>query len=232
MFRRLVDLNKKCYHGLRTKRDKSILVESIVLAMQRQGGRFLKQNPKTGLWDEEIPFKQALLKTGQALREQVKKSRPCPPPKITVVPPPPKQQLQEDDDDESSSTRDTTTTTSSSSSPSFRPPLPTPIMDFCHVESCSDDEAEGFAALVAPPPMLRVWSSALCPATSKIAGPAQDQRITMEQPLDDYCPPPVCSFDEVLMRQESLGVSGSFLPLPEMSFGTSVMFTALDLIDD
>lgn len=228
MFRRLVDLNKNCYHGLKTKRDKSILVESIVLAMQRQGGRFLKQNSKTGLWDEEIPFKQALLKTGQALREQVKKSRPSPPPKINVVPPPPKQQPQEEDD-ASSSTRGTTTTSSSSS---YRLPVPTQSMDFCHVESCSDDEAEELATLVAPPPLLRVWSSALHPAASKIAGPVQDQRIIMDQSLDDYnCPPPVCSFDEVLMRQESLGVSGSFLPLPEMSFETSVIFTALDLID-
>lgn len=206
----------------------------------------MKQNRKTGFWDEEIPFKQALLKTGQALREQAKKSRQALPPKINVVPPPAKQEQQQlpqahqceaqnEDDDTSLSARGATSPSSSSSSSSqlYHPPLPTfKSMDFCHVEACSDDDDDDdddFIAAALAPPMLRMWSSALHPATSRITNDL-DNHYCSSSSLDDV-PPPVCSFDEVLLRQESLGVSGSVVPLLEMSLGTSAMFTALDLID-
>ncbi len=50
------------------KQDKPVFSKSIVQIIRNGGGRFLKQDAKTGLWND-IGDKQALAKTRQALRE-------------------------------------------------------------------------------------------------------------------------------------------------------------------
>jgi len=50
------------------KQDKPVFSKSIVQIVRNGGGRFLKQDAKTGLWND-IGDKQALAKTRQALRE-------------------------------------------------------------------------------------------------------------------------------------------------------------------
>lgn len=225
IFRRLVDMNKECYHGLKTKRDKNVLVESIVLAIQKQGGHFLKKNPQTGLWDEEISFKQALLKTGQALRENNKARKS-----------PSSNSFKGQTYDETMST-ETRTTTEGDSCPRASP-MPSATTNrstrFHHVEECSDDDDnddDSLFEIPPPPPMLRLWSSALHPATSKIAGPIESQMLFAHDD-DEPCPPlPVYSFDQVLARQESWGVSGASV-MPDLNHESSMVFTDLNLIED
>ena len=52
------------------------LVESIVLAIFSNGGRFLKNHRSTGMW-VEISFKEAIGKTKQALQDRRRKTRGC-----------------------------------------------------------------------------------------------------------------------------------------------------------
>ena len=52
------------------------LVESIVLAIFNNGGRFLKNHRSTGMW-VEISFKEAIGKTKQALQDRRRKTRGC-----------------------------------------------------------------------------------------------------------------------------------------------------------
>ena len=225
VFRRLVELNKSAYQGLKTKREKGILVESIVLAIQNQGGRFLKQNPRTGLWDEEMPYKGALLKTGQALREQVKVRRstgdsPTTTRRVRRENTSPEEEEQQQQEEEENH-------------PAPNQTLSLASLGFHHVEESSDDEndEESFADVPPPPAMLRLWStSAFHPTTSRIAGPIETQEM-YDNDQEPCPPPPVPSFDDALLRQESWGLSGAMF-MPDLQYETSLTFTALNLIDD
>lgn len=72
VFRRLIKFNKDAYRNLKSKRKQNMLIESILLALERQGARFLRQVDKSDMWFE-IDRKDAWAKTSQALREPDKK---------------------------------------------------------------------------------------------------------------------------------------------------------------
>jgi hypothetical protein len=77
-FRRLVDINKSLYHSSDRKK-KSLLATSIVQAIYRQDppGRFIRENKNSCLW-VDVGMKQAIKKTGQALRENAPKKNSSP----------------------------------------------------------------------------------------------------------------------------------------------------------
>jgi len=68
MFRRIVNENKVLYQNCQKKTHKHFLAVSIIAAMERQGGRFLKRHGNDG-W-VRATRKEAFQKTSQALREQ------------------------------------------------------------------------------------------------------------------------------------------------------------------
>ena len=77
MFRRVVNENKELYHKCEKKSHRFFLAVSIIAAVERNGGRFLKRDEKAGKW-VKIPRKDAIAKTNQALREQDVKTRKSP----------------------------------------------------------------------------------------------------------------------------------------------------------
>jgi len=91
VFRRLIKQNKEQYKNLKSKRKQNLLIESILLAVESQGSRFLKEDKQTNTW-HEIGYKDAWAKTCQALREPDKKSdssSTCSDPPTGTGPPPP-----------------------------------------------------------------------------------------------------------------------------------------------
>jgi hypothetical protein len=75
MFRRIVTENKSIYQNEMNNQRKQLLVASIVMAIQKHGGRFVKRASKTGDSWTEISEKEAKHKTAQALRELDSPSR-------------------------------------------------------------------------------------------------------------------------------------------------------------
>jgi hypothetical protein len=71
MYRRVVDYNKTIYRQV-PKRHRMLVSQSIVQCILNGGGRFLQQR-KNG-W-VEIPFRKAVQKTSQALRERADEPR-------------------------------------------------------------------------------------------------------------------------------------------------------------
>ena len=76
MFRRIVNENKDIYHKCEKKSHRFFLAVSIIAAVERKGGRFLKKHDEKGdgNWIK-ISRKDAIAKTNQALREQDIKQR-------------------------------------------------------------------------------------------------------------------------------------------------------------
>ena len=66
-YRALVRANQRIYAS--SKSEKNQISRSIVAAIRKQDGRFLKRNTETGLWSD-IGDKAAIEKTSQALREK------------------------------------------------------------------------------------------------------------------------------------------------------------------
>eukprot|EP00977_Amphora_coffeiformis_P015276 scaffold4489_cov165-Amphora_coffeaeformis.AAC.3 len=202
LYRRLVDRNKERYRKLDTNGQKILLAESIVLAVRQQGGRFLKRNTTTGQWDQEIPHRQAVLKTTQALRDRAK-------------------------------ARSTGTT-----SVSHRHDRNTQE----DMGNCRNGYGDNLDAEVPPPPLL-LHPSAFDPATSKIAGAVEDQKAETDETLCSIYPPPTITFDEIIARQESLGVAGSsifsgqgisdvFFEIPDPNREFSTSYATSNLLDD
>lgn len=67
-FRRIVDMHKRTYLTARFKREKRIITDAIIEKIQKQGGRYLSRDEKSGLWFE-VSEDKARDKTSQALRE-------------------------------------------------------------------------------------------------------------------------------------------------------------------
>ena len=233
VYRRLVHLNKETYLKLATKRDKGLLVDSIIFSIQKHGGRFLKQNPETGAWDHELTYKEAVLKTGQALREHDKR-------RIVTS------GFQHNRSDHSSShqrrTKSEIAFSKVSDEDSVIKSLPLDTVDEIHSQREKQAMLDPIP-VVPPPPMLHMWPSALNPATSKIAGPIyaqiaeddRDDQLFNHQRKDtvneELCLFPPYSFDDVMERQESLGISGA-LKVPNLSRESSMAFAISNLIDD
>jgi len=70
VYRRLIDEKKALYRQLIRKEDKNTLLASILMALKKQGVRFLKQEGDTWI---EIDDAEAMSKTSQAFREPEKK---------------------------------------------------------------------------------------------------------------------------------------------------------------
>jgi hypothetical protein len=68
VFRRLVKHNKDLYRRLKSKRKQELLVQSILLAVEAHGARFLRENKASGSW-YQIEEKDVRTKVCQALRE-------------------------------------------------------------------------------------------------------------------------------------------------------------------
>lgn len=70
VYRRVVEYNKKVYKQV-PKRHRMLVSRSIVQAILNAGGRFLQEQSSNGatVWTE-IPFRRAVQKTSQALRER------------------------------------------------------------------------------------------------------------------------------------------------------------------
>lgn len=66
IFRRLVDANREQYQSDPNTNHRKLLVKSILLAIRRQSGRFVRK--ENGYW-VEISARDAFVKTSQALRE-------------------------------------------------------------------------------------------------------------------------------------------------------------------
>lgn len=254
VFRRLVDYNKDCYKSLESKSDKSRLVDSIILAIQQSGGRFLTQNPKTEIW-EEVPYKKAFLKTSQALRED-RREKPTARDarreraESTEFP----LSLKDCDGEEDIGTLITTSSTYEDDEfmnerKEDKPMLTRDDDERTVVSQDAPQSTKDIFAFhpvhvgheeerIPAPPLLRLYSSALNPFTSKIAGAIEDQRAeTCERPIDEMLfdlytsvPPPPLSFDDIIARQDSLGIS-STLAMPDLARETSMAFTASVLID-
>lgn len=73
-FRRIIAQNKKDYDLCKKNIHKCILAFSIVAAIERQGGRFLRKDENLHEW-VKISRKDAVAKTTQALRDQLQVSR-------------------------------------------------------------------------------------------------------------------------------------------------------------
>jgi hypothetical protein len=68
VYRRLIKHNKDLYRRLKSNQKRELLVKSILLAVESQGGRFLKADKATGTW-HPVDMKEAQRKICQALRE-------------------------------------------------------------------------------------------------------------------------------------------------------------------
>ena len=68
LFRRIVNHNKSAYQETENATRKQLLVTSIIMSIQRIGGRFLRKGDD-GSWWVEAKMKQVRRKTAQALRE-------------------------------------------------------------------------------------------------------------------------------------------------------------------
>lgn len=75
VYRRLVEAKKQLYQRLADKKDRNMLVDSIILAVHSIGARFLKYHDDTDSW-YEIDYKEAFTKTSQAFREPDRKQKP------------------------------------------------------------------------------------------------------------------------------------------------------------
>jgi len=73
-FRRIINENKLTYARCEKNSHKHFLALSIVLAIERKGGRFLKRNEKLNEWIK-ISRKESVAKAAQALRDQLQGSR-------------------------------------------------------------------------------------------------------------------------------------------------------------
>jgi hypothetical protein len=73
LFRSLVKHNRRLYQQLKDNTHKVMLAESIITAIQRHGGRFIKQqqhhSSSSSSWWYEVTKEEAITKTQQALRE-------------------------------------------------------------------------------------------------------------------------------------------------------------------
>jgi hypothetical protein len=67
VFRRLVNVNKQSYQTCHGPLHKHMLVVSVIMAIQRCGGRFVRKQGQVWV---EISHKDACVKTAQALREK------------------------------------------------------------------------------------------------------------------------------------------------------------------
>ena len=67
-YRRLIRSNRNLYRAC-PKHTKLLVAKAIVQAVQEQNGRFLERNIQTGMW-YTIPYKRAVDKTSQGLREK------------------------------------------------------------------------------------------------------------------------------------------------------------------
>lgn len=87
LYRRLINENAESYEALEKNSYKYYLALSIVVAIERQGGRFLKRDNESGGFEEteadicwvQISRREAVAKTAQALRDQIQgqKTRSC-----------------------------------------------------------------------------------------------------------------------------------------------------------
>ena len=73
VYRRIVNANREFYQTCQKPSYKHCVVVSIIIAIKRNGGRFIEQK-KGGGW-QEISSKKAVLKTSQALRESQQDSK-------------------------------------------------------------------------------------------------------------------------------------------------------------
>lgn len=74
VFLRLVQLNKEVYRKLIKKQDKDFLIQSIVLAIQQNGGRFRQRSsPSSAIW-QTVSWERCYQKARQALREPDRKA--------------------------------------------------------------------------------------------------------------------------------------------------------------
>ena len=69
-FRVFINLNLRKYMDAGSRMEKTLVVNSVVEAIHEAGGRFLKQDPKTGRW-HQVNTKMAREKVGHALRDAV-----------------------------------------------------------------------------------------------------------------------------------------------------------------
>lgn len=67
-FRRIIASNRDYYNAC-PKYNKLEFAKAIVQAVEQQSGRFLERDLNSGMW-HEIPFKRAVAKTSQGLREK------------------------------------------------------------------------------------------------------------------------------------------------------------------
>ena len=67
VFRRIVNANKGLYQTCNNPVHKHCIVVSIIVSIQRKGGRFIEKR-RGGGW-QEIAYRKAMMKTSQALRE-------------------------------------------------------------------------------------------------------------------------------------------------------------------
>jgi hypothetical protein len=202
LFRRLVALNKKRYHRLASAHEKALLVDSIILTIQKNGGRFLQFNKNAGCWNQEVSHKKAAQKTGQAFREHGKGASAS----IAV-----KKVTQSD---RASCKLLATPPSSSAASPKA----------FLTSPKDSDYPATSLVQLVMP--IRRTDQSALHPPTSKIAtdsgqGKPYNVDHANHKERQESIPSPPTSFDEVMHRQDSLGIYGT-LQMPALSRETSL----------
>ena len=74
VYRRVVDHNKTIYRSV-PKRHRILVSQSIVQIILNHGGRFLQQQSSASFKEwKEIPYRRAVQKTSQALREQSKQN--------------------------------------------------------------------------------------------------------------------------------------------------------------
>jgi hypothetical protein len=74
VYRRIVSQNKETYQKCEKKLHKFFLAISIIAAVERVGGRFLRRDESAERWIE-LPRSDAISKTAQALREQEGRSK-------------------------------------------------------------------------------------------------------------------------------------------------------------
>lgn len=71
-FRAIIDENLEQYLEVRTKREKSLIVQSIIARIHRNKGRFVRKDRDTGEW-HEIDTHEVKEKVGHALRDAKQK---------------------------------------------------------------------------------------------------------------------------------------------------------------
>ena len=216
VFRRLVSLNRKRYQDLKCKHEKALLVDSIVYAVQKHGGRFLKFNTDTDCWDQQLSHRRAAQKTSQALREIIKTDGEIVQAESNEI----DRQLDPKQEDQKHQKR------------------------AMNMHSTLLKDADGALEVVPSMPLLSFCSSGLNHTWSKIAASSSLSTRTanglrkpepstltsgFEQDTPILSPPPI-SFDEVMMRQDSLGVSDTLLSMPILSRETSISFVESDVL--